>query len=215
MTCTSADFFYRPLNTQLQRLAPAIPEIVSSAGGLLAHVFSNGGAHSLITVATAYRTATGVALPIRGLVLDSAPAGGDNDTTVRTFSVLLQETPWWVKAPGMAGTYAFFYGFVALAEALGPSSFKYQNPVERVRAGLNDVKLLGGGGKRTYIFGKGDAMVDPVDVERHAEEAKKMGMWTVKTERFDESAHVAHVREGKERYWAVVQQCWHEDGPKL
>ena len=48
-----------------------------------------------------------------------------------------------------------------------------------------------------------------MEVEEHAEEARKAGL-DVRMERFEGSPHVAHARTGPERYWGVVQKVWED-----
>ncbi|KAJ2899779.1 hypothetical protein MKZ38_002792 [Zalerion maritima] len=62
-------------------------------------------------------------------------------------------------------------------------------------------------GGRTYIYGPGDAMIDWTEVERHAAAAASAG-FDVKTERFEESGHVNHMRKDPDRYWGLVGQRW-------
>ena len=62
---------------------------------------------------------------------------------------------------------------------------------------------------RLYLYSQADEMVPWMEVEAHAEEARKAGL-DVRMERFGGSAHVAHVRTDPERYWGVVKKVWED-----
>lgn len=70
---------------------------------------------------------------------------------------------------------------------------------------------MAGERSRTYIYSPEDEMVEYRHVERHAEEAreKRAGV-KVRTERFEGSRHVAHMRLDPERYWRVVGDTWRD-----
>ena len=60
---------------------------------------------------------------------------------------------------------------------------------------------------RLYIYSTRDNMIRWQDVESHAKDAEK---WCtrVKTERFEDSGHVAHMRKDPVRYWRLIKEVW-------
>ena len=50
-------------------------------------------------------------------------------------------------------------------------------------------------------------IVEPGDVEEHADEAERLG-YTVAKEKFLTSGHAAHVIQDPKRYWSLVQTLW-------
>ncbi|KAK6954921.1 hypothetical protein Daesc_002550 [Daldinia eschscholtzii] len=71
---------------------------------------------------------------------------------------------------------------------------------------LNDLDLVKQT-NRSYIYGKADVMVDWRHVEIHAKEAAVVGL-DVRTELFEGSPHVSHMRSDGERYWRIVTETW-------
>lgn len=59
--------------------------------------------------------------------------------------------------------------------------------------------------RRVYIYSPTDALVDYKDVETHAAEAETKG-FSVALEKFEGSAHVAHLRKDESRYWEIVKR---------
>lgn len=60
---------------------------------------------------------------------------------------------------------------------------------------------------RLYIYSKKDELVPWQEVEKHIETAKTSG-FNVRSEVYEDSAHVAHMRLDPKRYWASVQDLW-------
>lgn len=60
--------------------------------------------------------------------------------------------------------------------------------------------------RRAYIYSSTDALIDFKDVEAHATEAKTKG-FSVALERYEGSAHVAHLRKDEKRYWDIVRMA--------
>lgn len=59
--------------------------------------------------------------------------------------------------------------------------------------------------RRVYIYSPTDALTDYKDVETHAAEAKRLG-FHVALEKYENSAHVAHIRKDEGRYWEIVRK---------
>ena len=62
---------------------------------------------------------------------------------------------------------------------------------------------------RLYLYSQVDEMAPWMEVEEHAEEAKKAGL-DVRMERFEVLLHVAHARTDLERYWGMVKKVWED-----
>ncbi|CAJ2501954.1 Uu.00g048070.m01.CDS01 [Anthostomella pinea] len=59
--------------------------------------------------------------------------------------------------------------------------------------------------RRVYIYSPSDDMIDYRVVEAHAAEARARG-FSVELERYEGSAHVAHLRKDESRYWQIVRR---------
>ena len=56
-----------------------------------------------------------------------------------------------------------------------------------------------------YIYNPADALIDYRDVEAHAAKADSRG-FSVALERYEGSAHVAHLRKDERRYWEIIKK---------
>lgn len=204
VTCDSTDFTWRPA----ERIAPALNALLALPSGddILVHTFSNGGCHQLLHLAALYRGKTGRSLPIRGVVLDSCPGTGDLLRAYYGFATSLNVLPWWKRWVAKFGTFMNFVMLGLVYRALGK-----RNVIQDIRHGLNDEQLVRREARRAYVFGEGDTVVGAKDIKEHAVEAEQLG-YNVKKERFDGTAHVAHVRGGEQRYWEIVEDAWTGEG---
>ena len=65
--------------------------------------------------------------------------------------------------------------------------------------------------KRLYVYSDSDLMVGWKDIERHAEDARKIGV-NAKTRKLEGSKHVQHMLQSWESYWESVETFWKESG---
>jgi hypothetical protein len=206
VTSSSGDFIYRTFARQFQNLSPALSKVRSDEKkSLLLHSFSNGGAQHVVNLAMMYKKATGKLLPIKALVIDSAPGPGEYMRAIRCLVTAYKTLVWWRRWIAVAGTYAVFMLLGEIWRLMG-----WRNRVVRIREELNNEKLIMKEGRRVYIYGDGDEVIPVRDVEEHIQEARKKG-FLVRGERFDGTAHVQHVRGEEERYWGVVTEAWREE----
>ncbi|KAL0940585.1 uncharacterized protein CTRU02_203348 [Colletotrichum truncatum] len=165
---------------------------------LLIHVFSQGGARNLDNFYDLYTAASPegkLDLPPHVTVYDSCPNKFYWMLTARAFSAPM---PWFLRP----------LAHLVMAWAwLVTIPWGYPNPMDKMRASLNQPNLLQNELRRVYVYSKEDRMVDWEDVERHAEEASKIG-FKVEKERFEGSPHVAHARLDSVRYWGAVRGLW-------
>lgn len=59
--------------------------------------------------------------------------------------------------------------------------------------------------RRAYIYSPIDSLTDYKDIEAHAAEASTRG-FSVALEKFEDSAHVAHLWKDEGRYWEIVRR---------
>lgn len=59
--------------------------------------------------------------------------------------------------------------------------------------------------RRAYIYSPADLLTNYRDVEAHAAEAEAKG-FSVALEKYENSAHVAHLRKDESRYWDIVKR---------
>lgn len=187
---------------------------------ILIHVFSNGGSTMLRHLYTLCNNnnnsnipggggGSTAVLPPRVTIFDSAPGRFQYSRSIYAFSlgVPFSKTP------------LFKFLLIKLAIHLLCASYWVFQVVLRRRGYLdqtfalhNDPEVKRGGieVRRTYIYSREDRMVDFHDVEEHAAEARRKGVVAgeVRVERFEGTAHVAHVRGDEDRYWKVVKESW-------
>ncbi|KAH8166374.1 hypothetical protein CIB48_g1853 [Xylaria polymorpha] len=166
----------------------------SSLPQLLIHIFSNGGSSSIANLYEQYAaTAAGPdddkRLPPHVTVFDSSPGTYSIPRTVAFVGVSLSSSLQRLLAAPI------LYALAALWSA-------------SIALGLS--RDVGDGGnaaevRRVYIYSPGDALIDYRDVEAHAAEAESRG-FSVALERYEGSAHVAHVRKDEGRYWEIVER---------
>ncbi|GAA5977917.1 hypothetical protein JCM5350_006266 [Sporobolomyces pararoseus] len=61
---------------------------------------------------------------------------------------------------------------------------------------------------RLYLYSKIDELIPYKDVEAHARQAEEELGIKVKKEKFEKTSHVGHMRGDPERYWKSVEELW-------
>lgn len=184
----------------------------SSLPQLLIHIFSNGGSSSIANLYEQYAaTAAGPdddkRLPPHVTVFDSSPGTYSIPRTVAFVGVSLSSSlQRLLAAPILYALAALWSASIALGlsrDVLRDWGSTHNNN-NGGRSGSGD----GGNAaevRRVYIYSPGDALIDYRDVEAHAAEAESRG-FSVALERYEGSAHVAHVRKDEGRYWEIVER---------
>ncbi|KAI3394368.1 hypothetical protein diail_2834 [Diaporthe ilicicola] len=174
----------------------------SSSPPLLIHIFSNGGSSSVANLYEQYAATAGPnddkRLPPHVTIFDSCPALFRIPRAVAFVSVGLSSFQQLIAAPFLYAFAAFWTGAMALSvlpDSLG-EWYKSHNNDEGNTAEL----------RRVYIYSPTDKLSDYRDVETHAAEAKAKG-FSVALEKFEGSAHVAHLRKDEGRYWEIVKRA--------
>ncbi|KAK2789325.1 hypothetical protein FQN53_002167 [Emmonsiellopsis sp. PD_33] len=182
---------------QSTRVAPFVNALTKPSGEPLhVHAFSNGGTFTLHHIALGFRKITDQPLPIKSFIIDSAPGRTSLATSARAFSMAVPKF-FIFRILGVCAVWAVLTAMYVYAKLR-----RLPDPMELARGTLNDLKFIGGGGERCYIYSERDELIRSRDVEDHAKQAKAKG-WLVSLEKFD-APHVAHMRVDPERYWGVV-----------
>lgn len=85
-----------------------------------------------------------------------------------------------------------------------------KNALSLARQALNSSRhVIDGEAERLYIYSVSDKIVPWKEVERHAAEAADRGS-AVRKVKFDDSAHVAHVKRYPREYWQAVTGAWQD-----
>jgi len=208
------------------------------SSGLLVHAFSNGGCLTLKMLNELMRpsraeerqpiAASATPIPARAIVLDSCPGLASLSGIIAAFTAGVKNPL--VKIPLM-GVLSVVYTFLRLWDmcvplslflsASGPararkltSTFlrrirRRPSILARVSAYFNSPALAPV--PRLYLYSTTDKLVPCADVERHAAEARSLGL-EVHAERFEATPHVAHARVDPKRYWGAVQDVWERSG---
>ncbi|GAA6019974.1 hypothetical protein JCM11491_006727 [Sporobolomyces phaffii] len=207
----------------------------SDSGGILVHVFSNGGCMSLKwlnqelaredhdetpadsdvepaasektrLLASSSSSSSPPSPPLAGtraIVFDSCPGRSSLLVTMRAFSAPIRSK--WLKLPAM-GLLALLHGFISLYNLVS----RKRPILDRLYSYLNDPSTLPTV-PRLYLYSKVDELIPYRDVERHAAAAAARSVPVpVRTERFDATSHVGHVRGDPERYWRAIEETWRD-----
>lgn len=186
---------------QGQTRALQVPSSSSGPPPLLIHIFSNGGSSSVANLYEQYAATAGPdgekCLPPHVTVFDSCPGLFTSARAVAFVTVGLSSLQRLAAAP-------FLYAFAALwtaSMALGllPDSLADWSRSHNHHA-ANAAEM-----RRVYIYTPEDSLTDYRDVEAHAAEAEAQGR-SVVLEKYENSAHVAHLRKDEKRYWEIVRR---------
>lgn len=173
----------------------------SSSPQLLIHMFSNGGSSSIANLYEQYAAMAGPnddkRLPPHVTVFDSCPGVWSIPHAVAFVSVGLSSFQQLIAAPILYAWGAVWS--VSMALGLLPDSLGDWGKAHNNDTG-NTAEL-----RRVYIYSPSDALIDYKTVEAHAAEAKTKG-FSVALEKYEGSAHVAHLRKDESRYWEIVRR---------
>ncbi|RYP20592.1 hypothetical protein DL767_009417 [Monosporascus sp. MG133] len=174
--------------------------ISSSSPHLLIHMFSNGGSSSIANLYEQYAAMAGPnddkRLPPHVTVFDSCPGVYSIPRAVAFVSVGLSSFQQLIAAPILYAWAAVWSASMALG--LLPDSLRDWGNAHNDTGNMAEVR-------RVYIYSPSDALTDYKAVEAHAAEAKTKG-FSVALEKYEGSAHVAHLRKDESRYWEIVRR---------
>jgi hypothetical protein len=205
-------------STQRQMMANAVTLVrnVAQAGTtskILLHAFSNGGSNSASQLLQAYRELTDQAIPLHGMLIDSAPGKGEYWKSYNAIrSTLPRSRVWNILGPAIAHAIPLWMytgawlGFYPTFEQLIWDTILD----ERLWRG----SVLGNGDgeaenrrKIAYLWGKMDRVICWEDIVQHSQEARNK-MWHVRSEEFAGSGHCEHFRMHADQYEGVVRDVW-------
>ncbi|KAJ5115281.1 Protein of unknown function DUF829 TMEM53 [Penicillium alfredii] len=192
---------------QQARVAPAVEALRASASldnPVFVHFFSNGGLFTISNVLQAYKAATGTPLPISSMIVDSAPGTASIPSSVTAISYALPDI-WLLRLVGKG----FMYLFLSLAK-LVQTLTRSLDPITLANRVINDPTLVQavnskGALARCYLYSDVDGLIDPRDVEKHADESEAQGL-IVRRELFKGAPHVGLMRAAPDRYWGVINE---------
>jgi hypothetical protein len=178
----------------------AAPES-ETAAPMLIHMFSNGGSSSVANLYEQFAATAGSSedkrLPKHFAIFDSSPGLLHMSRSVAVVSVGMPHMQRMIATPFLYALSALWSVAVVLGlldDSLGKWFRSHNDEV----GNSNEIR-------RVYVNSHDDILIDYRDVERHAAEAKASG-FEVELERYEGSAHVAHMRKDEGRYWGIVQR---------
>jgi hypothetical protein len=137
------------------------------------------------------------------LIIDSAPGSPSVQHAMRAFSSAVKNR---FALYLVAIAIYIVSGYAYLMRIL----FGRKAALDKLREDLINPRILpwtDANTPRLYVFSKEDEMVQWDRVKAHVEEAKAHGI-NVRSEFFEKSRHVAHLKDDPERYWGAVQRVW-------
>ncbi|KAI0181214.1 hypothetical protein GGR52DRAFT_577791 [Hypoxylon sp. FL1284] len=177
----------------------------SSSPQLLIHMFSNGGSSSIANLYEQYAALAGPSndkrLPPHVTIFDSCPGVYSIPHAVAFVSVSLSSFQQLIAAPILYLWAAVWSAAIALG--ILPDSLSDWGKTHNAGGNTNEAR-------RVYIYSPSDALIDYKAVEAHAAEAHTKG-FSVMLEKYESSAHVAHLRKDEGRYWEIVRKVM--EGP--
>ncbi|KAH7310528.1 hypothetical protein B0I35DRAFT_75527 [Stachybotrys elegans] len=176
-----------------QGTSPSSPE-------LLIHILSNGGSSSLANLYREYGAAASAGeathLPPHVTIFDSCPGVYTIRSTVAFVSVGLPRFVQLLAAPFLYASATVWSALIVVG--LLPDGLREWGEAH------NNIALNGSELRRAYISSPRDAIVGYQDVEAHAADAMAKG-FSVVMEKYEDSGHVAHMRQDQDRYWNIVR----------
>ena len=165
---------------------------------ILLHIFSNGGMSSATHLLHVLRSRMKKPLALTGIVFDSCP--GKGTSYWQTFDAMMLSFPenhvW--RFLGALAVHCFLIVLV-LYIACGnenPAALWWRTPLEENPAH-----------GACYLFSREDRMIDWIDVQQHAKEARRNN-WRVMEVQFYGSGHCAHLMMNEGRYIEAVNSVW-------
>ena len=201
---TIPDMVYLTTITQKRNLGPVLSALRAEPGSpLYMHLFSNAGANSGAVLLRAFQESSANQkdiLPLKGIVLDSAPSRGDYENAYAGLIYQVPRSPLFVQYLGAT----LVHTLVVIAFILEALSRKL-NVLSQSSSDLNNIGIVPAGIPRIYCYSKEDLLVKWEDVEYHANIAEGRG-WAVQREKFHGSDHCRHGKgSGEERYWKCIR----------
>ncbi|KAF1992968.1 hypothetical protein P154DRAFT_591757 [Amniculicola lignicola CBS 123094] len=175
--------------------------VLSNSPPLPIHILSGGGGSNIANLYEQYAATAGPnddkRLPPHVTIFDSCPGLFRIPRAVAFVSVGLSFFQQLIAAPFL---YAFAV-FWTLSMALGLLPNSLGDWYKSHNHDLGNTAEV----RRVYIYSAADALTDYRDVETHAVEAKTKG-FSVALEKYEGSAHVAHLLKDEDRYWDIVRR---------
>ncbi|KAF5024266.1 hypothetical protein F66182_3659 [Fusarium sp. NRRL 66182] len=174
---------------------------------ILIHAMSNTGAISYATTLKAFLEKHDRQFPHQLLVLDSTPGNP---------FLSWERLGNWSRAMSL-GTAKFFPWPFVVTQSIWAVflvldvAFKWLTGGEPSGAFalrvVDDQTYETTDSKRLYLYSKEDDLISYKDIEGYVAESQERGYET-RTELFEGSGHVGHMRQHPEQYWKAIQDAW-------
>lgn len=202
----------RPAQQAIRRIAfdstPRPRRDGGTDGGILLHIFSNGGANIALQLLTSMNSILAMVghdlpLPLRQIILDSCPGefGIQKNYNAAAHSIP-KSNP--LRPLLCTVLYLVLTGIAGL-ETLGLR----QHLAKTIRAQLNNPSVVSDEARRLYLASEGDTIVDARDVRSHQQEASSQG-FAADLVLFSQAGHCSLVLENEDRYWGSIISCWNQ-----
>lgn len=176
------------------------------------HLFSNAGAQSTNTLLQSQQASASQhsqKLPIRGLLLDSAPSDGTYAGFYQALSFQIEQVPVVFRLFAILLAHGLISSLLLLSLLTGRP-----HALRKSFQDLNDPQLISRDVPRTYFFSSEDRLVRSTDVEAHAAQAVQR-RYTVDMVKFEGTAHCRHAKgPGEAQYWGAVREMIEGQRPR-
>jgi hypothetical protein len=174
---------------------------------LLVHSLSNGGARRVYNIAGAYHQATGMPLPVKAFVIDSAPGIPQFRRDMHALSVPARKWNWFLWAPYMTLVVAMASMLYVTVNWM-PKWF-WRELVWGPHEGMYNHALINPKCVKGFVYSKEDIVIDWKNVESHAKLTEEKG-YRVEKKMIEGAEHVKMFQGagGEEDYWGFVKRIW-------
>ncbi|KAH8825740.1 hypothetical protein DL96DRAFT_1711540 [Flagelloscypha sp. PMI_526] len=188
----------------LRSLNVLVPSSDIQPAKTLLHVFSNGGACGLITLASVLSICPAQNARSTAIIFDSTPSKAQTRNGVMAFTITIRNV--FLRLFARFTLTILFSFLLVVYRILGWKSI-IERSYELVASSKNigGLPFVGLETERLFIYGKKDPLIPYQDVQEAASALEKEGH-NVKQLLFSDSAHVAHSRDYPEKYWSVVRE---------
>lgn len=174
---------------------------------LLVHMLSNGGGKRLYGIAAVYRDITGIPLPAKAIIVDSAPGIPHFRRDVHALSIPAKKLNWLLWVPYILTVLLIASATFVCTRWL--PRWVWRELVWGPTEGLVSAELVDRKAVRGFIYSKEDLAICYKDVETFIKATAENGCKVV-IKKVEGAGHVQLFRGngGEKDYWRFIEKAW-------